>query len=268
MCLILLAVDADSDYPLIVAANRDEFHERPSAAAHFWHDHPRLLAGRDLKEGGTWMGVTLDGRFAAVTNFSEQEPPANPRSRGELTHQFLLGEEAPEAYLERIASRSREYRGFNLIVGTRERGYFYFSNATQVFRALGPGIYGLSNDALDTPWPKVVHGVRVLTDCAHRPSVDELIEHLARRDVITDEGLEREEVEPKPEGLGPESSRRGASTFIDGELYGTRCSTVVVQRSDGWVEFTEQSYHAGGERGAISSFRFQLGSDLARASSR
>lgn len=266
MCLILLAVDADSDYPLIVAANRDEFHQRPSAAAHFWPDHPRLLAGRDLQAGGTWMGVTLGGRFAAVTNFSEQQPPANPRSRGELTHQFLLGEEAPKAYVERIASCGSEYRGFNLIVGTPERGYFYYCNRTGTHRALGPGVYGLSNDSLDTPWPKVVHGVRVLTDNAHSPSVDALIAHLASRDVPSAEDLPGEPG-VELEVLESEHALRRAATFIDGEVFGTRSSTVMIQSSDGWVEFTEQNYHAAGEPGAVASFRFQLGSDLAHASS-
>lgn len=260
MCLILLAIETSPDYPLIVAANRDEFHERPAAAAHFWRDHPQLLAGRDLQQGGTWMGITLDGRFAAVTNFREQTPPSNPRSRGELTNQFLLGDDSPRAYLERVAAHAGEFRGFNLIVGTHDQGYFYYSNRTQELKALASGVYGLSNDTLNAPWPKVVHGIRVLSASAHDPSTDALLEHLTSRDVPTDG-------EPEHVGPDPEASRRAASTFIDGAVYGTRSSTVMIQNGDGWVDFTEQCFRAAGEKSTASSFRFRLRSDLAYAAS-
>ncbi|MCZ6868286.1 MAG: NRDE family protein [Gammaproteobacteria bacterium] len=255
MCLIILAIEASSDYPLIVAANRDEFHERPTAGAHFWGDHSQLLAGRDLKEGGTWMGITRDGRFAAVTNFREETPTRAPRSRGELTHQFLLGDDEPEAYLDGVASRGDQYRGFNLLVGSPRHGYFYYANRTQEFRALSEGVYGLSNDVLDAPWPKVLHGVRVLTENAEAPTVETLIEHLASRDL--------------GEGLDPQLdiTQRTASTFIEGEVYGTRSSTVMIQTREGSVEFAEQSYLAAGRKGEMRNFRFQLDADLANASS-
>lgn len=255
MCLIILAIEASSDYPLIVAANRDEFHERPTAGAHFWGDHSQLLAGRDLKEGGTWMGITRDGRFAAVTNFRVETPTRAPRSRGELTHQFLLGDDEPEAYLDGVASRGDQYRGFNLLVGSPRHGYFYYANRTQEFRALSEGVYGLSNDVLDAPWPKVLHGVRVLTENAEAPTVETLIEHLASRDL--------------GEGLDPQLdiTQRTASTFIEGEVYGTRSSTVMIQTREGSVEFAEQSYLAAGRKGEMRNFRFQLDADLANASS-
>ena len=253
MCLIILAIEASPDYPLIVAANRDEFHERPTASAHFWGDHSQLLAGRDLKEGGTWMGITRNGRFAAVTNFREENPTEAPRSRGDLTNQFLLGDDEPKEYLDRVAGRGEDYRGFNLLVGSPSHGYFYYANRTQEFRALDPGIYGLSNDVLDAPWPKVVHGVRVLTDNAKAPKAETLIAHLASRDSGTGE-------------VGLDITQRRGSTFIEGEVYGTRSSTVMIQTRERWVEFVEQSYLAAGETGEMRNFRFQLDADIANAS--
>ncbi|MEJ2131675.1 MAG: NRDE family protein [Gammaproteobacteria bacterium] len=255
MCLILLAIDENAEFPFIVAANRDEFHARPTAPAHFWRDHPQVLAGRDLKEGGTWMGITKGGRFAAVTNFREESPTDAPRSRGELTRQFLLGATEPKPYLETIAQHGDQYRGFNLIVGSPLQGYFYYSNRTEEFRALEAGIYGISNGALDTPWPKVVHGMRALASHARAPTVVNLVEHLASREIPGED----------VEGTGPE--RRASSTFIEGDVYGTRSSTVLIQTRERVVEFAEQLYAAGGEKGALNRFRFELVSGLANASS-
>ena len=162
MCLILVAWRVHADYPLVVAANRDEFFARPTAPAAFWNDAPQVLAGRDLDAGGTWMGVTRSGRFAALTNFRD---PAQNRigapSRGALVAGFLRGREAPQTYFEGIAARRRECNGYNLLACDGET-LCWSSNMGGRPRSLAPGVYGVSNHLLDTPWPKVGAGKTAL----------------------------------------------------------------------------------------------------------
>ncbi|MBL8971634.1 MAG: NRDE family protein, partial [Myxococcales bacterium] len=162
MCTLLFAWQVDPARPLIVAANRDEFHARPTAAASTWPrdaeaSAPEIVAGRDLQAGGTWLGVTREGRFAALTNVREPfvAPPPGARSRGGLVAEFLRGRAAPGEYLAGLAPDA--YAGFNLVVGDRS-SLWYLSNRSGPARALGPGVYGVSNAALDTPWPKVRRG--------------------------------------------------------------------------------------------------------------
>ena len=142
----------------MVAANRDEWRERPAEPARWWSDHPELLAGRDLQAGGTWMGVTREGRFAAVTNFRDpSDKRSNARSRGGLVTEFLLGSDSPARFLSNLSARSHEYNGFNLILGDGS-SLLYFGSREGTPRAIKPGVHGLSNHTLDEPWPKVVHG--------------------------------------------------------------------------------------------------------------
>src|SRR5918999_6149596 len=149
MCLILIALDTHPHYGLIVAANRDEFYDRPTAAAGFWEDAPDVLGGRDLQAGGTWLAIDRGGRFAAVTNYRQgtREPTA-PRSRGLLVSDYLTTETEPRSHIERVRKDAALYNGFNLIAGDA-RELFYFSNREGVPRALAPGVYGLSNHLLD-----------------------------------------------------------------------------------------------------------------------
>ena len=156
MCLILVAWQAHDDYPLVVAANRDEFFARPAAPAAFWRDAPQVLAGRDLEAGGTWLGVSRERRFAALTNYREggrQLPDA--RSRGALVAEFVRGRTHLAAYLAQVAATAADYNGFNLFVGDGERLAYYANRGDGRPRWLTPGIYGLSNHLLDTPWPKL-----------------------------------------------------------------------------------------------------------------
>jgi uncharacterized protein with NRDE domain len=162
MCLILFAFRADEAYPLVVAANRDEAYQRPAAAAAFWTDHPSVYGGRDLELGGAWMGLTLQGRFAAVTNYRDGAPKGMaPRSRGELVGAYLSGSEAPLPYLQGVAARQSEYAGFGALAGNLDALWF-FSNYGKAVEAVSPGVHGLSNHLLDTPWPKVANGKREL----------------------------------------------------------------------------------------------------------
>src|SRR5688500_9517364 len=159
MCLILLAADSHEGYPLIVAANRDEAYGRPSAPAAFWADEPGICAGRDLDFGGTWLGVSRSGRFAAITNYRQGIPrPPGKRSRGALTRGFLAGQDAPEAYLAAVERDADFYNGFSLIVGVPGSLWFYSNRGARPSR-IEPGVHGLSNHLLDEPWPKVRRGI-------------------------------------------------------------------------------------------------------------
>ncbi len=158
MCLIVVAWRARADLPLAVAANRDEWRERPAQPAHWWPDHPQILAGRDLQAGGTWLGITREGRFAAVTNFRDpSDKRSTARSRGTLVTEFLLGGDSPARFLSNLSARAHEYNGFNLILGDAASLFYYGSREGEP-RAIEPGVHGLSNHLLDEPWPKVVRG--------------------------------------------------------------------------------------------------------------
>ena len=251
MCLILLAYGVRADWPLVVAANRDEFYARPTRRAEFWPDAAALVAGRDLTHGGTWLGVTRAGRFAAVTNFREAaRQNEDAPSRGRLTVDFLLGDEGPRAYLERLARRAAEFNGFNLLAGDAE-GLWYFSNRGGGPRELGPGVYGLSNHLLDTPWPKVERGKRALAESLARagpPDVEELFRVLAESEPAPDASL-------PDTGVGLERERLLSPLFIRSETYGTRSSTVVLFEEGGRVRFVERAFGAGG--GGEARFEFQ-----------
>ena len=240
MCLILLALDTHPDYSLIVAANRDEFYDRPTARAAFWKDAPQVLAGRDLKAGGTWLGIDRRGRFAAVTNYRQghREPEAL-RSRGRLVSDYLTGRIDGRAHVERIEREGAQYNGFNLIAGDA-RALFYISNRDGGVRALKPGVYGLSNHLLDSPWPKVTAGKNGLSEllAGGGELVLDLFALLSDRRQATDASLPRT-------GVSPEWERLLSSAFIASEAYGTRSSTVVLVGRDGGVTFVERSFGPG-----------------------
>ena len=152
MCLIAFAWRPDHPLPLVLAANRDEFYERASLPLSEWADAPGLYAGRDLQAGGTWLGVSRDGRFAALTNIRDPRQAKGPRSRGELPVEFLRGALDAEAFLAGLRPRLGDYSGFNLLLGDRRR-LFFFNSEEGCARRLAPGLYGLSNAQLVTPWP-------------------------------------------------------------------------------------------------------------------
>jgi uncharacterized protein with NRDE domain len=254
MCLILFAVQAHPAFPLIVAANRDEAYGRPSAPAGFWEDNPDICAGRDLEYRGTWLGVTKTGRFAAITNYRQgSRSPRGERSRGELTHNFLAGERAPEAYLRDVEQLAAAYNGFSLIVGGLNALWFYSNRGSDPQR-IDPGVHGLSNHLLDEPWPKVRRGIAELNS-------------LMRAD---EAGLTRRlflllgDREPAPDHLLPttgvtlERERALSASFIEGATYGTRASTVVLIGADGQVFFGERRFGPEGTFEGESELRFEL----------
>jgi uncharacterized protein with NRDE domain len=243
MCLILLALDSHPDYSLIVAANRDEFYDRPSAPAGFWSDAPAVLGGRDLKAGGTWLGIDRRGRFAAVTNYRQgSREPAAPRSRGHLVNNFLTTETDPRAYMERVERDAELYNGFNLIVGDSHE-LLYFSNREGLRRTLAPGVYGLSNHLLDTAWPKVTSGKNALHALVQR-GAPELIADLFA--LLSDRERPADDLLPET-GVGREWERLLSTAFISTDEYGTRSSSVVLVGRDECVVFVERSFGPGGE---------------------
>ena len=250
MCLILISHRAHPEYPLVVGANRDEFYERPTSPAEFWQDAPDVLAGRDLQASGTWLGITRDLRFAAVTNFRDlrsMQPRA--RSRGDLTRAFLCGASPAEQYLESVRRRAGEYNGFNLFV-CDATGLFYFSNRDGEVRKLAPGTYGLSNHLLDTPWPKVTE-LKPRFDAAIRQPLDAD----AIRRILSDRGVAPDAALPDT-GVGLERERMLSAAFVVSETYGTRSTTALSVGADRTVRFDEWTFGPGGVLAGERNFSF------------
>ncbi len=259
MCLILLAWRAHPDYPLVVAANRDEYYQRPTTPARFWEQAPEILAGRDLSAGGTWMGVTRHGRFAALTNFREplQRPADAPNlpSRGKLVSDFLAGGMKPEEYLAALLPAAQAYNGFNLICGTTGQGLWHFSNRGAPARALEPGIYGLSNHLLDTPWPKVAQGKSDLARALKALPADGPL-----FDLLKDERIHKDDKLPRT-GVSLDWERTLSAAFVRAPNYGTRSSSVVLQDREGFICFDELTYLPNAAISGRHRFRFSLQQD-------
>jgi uncharacterized protein with NRDE domain len=254
MCLILFAHRAVPGHALVLAANRDEFFARPTESANYWTDAPHVLAGRDLEKGGTWMGVTRDGRWAAVTNFRDATcPETGTRSRGELVARYLMEGSPAAAYAAAVASAGAEYHGFNFLVGDGE-GVHYISNRGARPQVLQPGIYGLSNHLLDTPWPKVERGKREMESLLGgypEDPTERLLAVLADRRPAAAEDL--------PEtGVSRDREKLLSASFIRAPGYGTRASSVLLIAYSGEASLRERSFDASAELLEDRRFRFTL----------
>lgn len=237
MCLIFLSVQDHPQYKLIVAANRDEFYKRKTAPAGYWHDHPEILGGRDLEAHGTWMAMNKNGRIAMVTNYRDiKNIKATAPSRGALVTDYLLEAGTPERYLNQLAPGSAVYNGFNLIVGSAEE-LWYHSNYKEGIYKLSPGLHGLSNHLLDTPWPKVERGLEKMKEILEQKQIssDQLFEVLFDDVIASDDKL-------PDTGVGLARERALSSMFIKSPGYGTRCSTVVLIDKLNHVQFSERVY--------------------------
>ena len=257
MCLMIFAHQASSRYPLVVAANRDEFHARPTAASDFWTEYPSLLAGRDLEQGGTWMGITRCGRFAAITNYRDPSRTAPaPRSRGELPLKYLTGNQDPRNYLQSVAKHAEEYAGFNLLLGDRD-SLWYLTNSTSTNArtplCLQPGIYGLSNARLDTPWPKVDLGKARLSELLQTASPS----HDALAAVVGDQQL-ADPAALQMHGLESEMDQLLSAQFIVTGRYGTRSSTTLWTDKHGHARWREWSFNERGEICKVQEKQFNL----------
>lgn len=237
MCLILFAYESHPKYKLVVAANRDEFYSRPTSPADFWQDNPEILAGRDLREGGTWMGITTNGRFAALTNY--RDPSRNKKtapSRGHLVQRFLDSTMTPSAYIDQIPDAGKEYNGFNLLIGENDSLYYY-SNREQILCPVSPGIHGLSNALLNDPWPKVIKGKQALEMALQHDEVksEQLFAILVDQEPVEDQDL-------PDTGVGLEMERGLAPAFVTMSGYGTKTSTVILIDHSDQVRFWERSF--------------------------
>lgn len=267
MCFLLFANKVHPAYPLIVAGNRDEFYQRPTEAAHFWADQPQIIAGRDLQQGGTWMGMNRAGRIACLTNFRDGQPQKSlAPSRGELVVDFLNSELTEQQFTESLSRRRNEYNGFNIVFGSVS-SLQHVSNRlaqstgscqTSPDRSLAEtpltqGVHGISNGGLNESWPKVVMG---------KSRLREILQQYRNKDydvfagplleLLRDDSNASDELLPDT-GVGIDRERILSPIFINTPEYGTRCSTVIAVRADGWVSFLERSYDV--ERVLISDAR-------------
>jgi uncharacterized protein with NRDE domain len=257
MCLILFAHKVHPAFHLVLAANRDEFYNRPTRPLGFWEDREYILAGRDLHGGGTWLGVTRSGRFAALTNYRDPASlKAKAPSRGLLLTSFLSSDIHPKAYLDEIGTEGHLFNGFNLLVGDTN-GLYYYSNRGNGVVEVSPGIYGLSNHLLDTAWPKVERGKRGLETLLHAQQAvqpERLFELLSDRSAPLPERL-------PDTGVGHRWEKILAPLFIVSRHYGTRCSSVLLMSPSGRISFAERSFHParfGGCAASTRAFHFSV----------
>lgn len=224
MCLILLAWKVHARFPLLVAANRDEYHARPAERAAFWRDRPAVLAGRDLEASGTWMGVARNGKFSAVTNYRGATEPRAVESRGQLVTRFLDNGTAPAEYARDVSARGSGYSGFNLLAGDGEE-LWWVSNRGGMPHRLDPGIYGLGNDLLDADEAAVRDGKARLAACLVAPSLESLFAALLPAKIVA-------------------------------PVYGTRCSTVLAAEDGGRLAYAERAFDAAGNEGETLRYEF------------
>ena len=244
MCLIVFAWRPDHAQPLIVAANRDEFYARPSLPLAQWSETPQVHAGRDLEAGGTWLGIGANGRFAALTNIRDPHRPPGRRSRGELVARFLTGELPIDDYLDDVVARSPEYGGFNLLVGNLHELWHFNARESEAVM-LQPGIYGVSNASLDTPWPKLLRAKAALSAALDDPRPEVLLALLS--DPQTAPFAELPDT-----GVGLATETLLSSVFIASQSYGTRASTALIVHADGSRHLVERSFGPyGGHLGEI-----------------
>lgn len=257
MCLILLSYDTHPLYRMVLAANRDEYYRRPTAPAAFLDNAPDILGGLDLKHNGMWLGITRTGRLAAITNFRDPGLDiSNAPSRGFLVKEFLFGKESPQNYLQHIKSVGDQYNGFNLLVGDRTE-LFYYSNRGNHIQKIKPGIYGLSNHLLDTPWPKIAKG---------KGTLKRLLENNEKVNPENIFAMLRDGVFP-PDDLLPDTGvdleweRILSPLFIKSEFYGTRSSSVVLIERGGEITFMERTFIPDGgvsRAGKTRKFSFKM----------
>jgi uncharacterized protein with NRDE domain len=237
MCLLVIAYRMHPSLPLVIAANRDELYARPSQALHVWPDEPDICAGRDLAQGGTWLGISRRGSFAALTNFRQGAPNAGARSRGQVVLDYLRTPFSPEQYVTHLAGHADQFAGFSAIVGDLEHDLHYFSNRGHGARRLAPGLYGLSNQSLDVPWPKVTRAKERIAAllAAEHPAPEQLCDAMDDRSQPADAQL-------PDTGIGIERERTLAPIFVAGEHYGTRAVTAVIVDAQARARLYERSY--------------------------
>ncbi|HKE93771.1 MAG TPA: NRDE family protein [Povalibacter sp.] len=252
MCLLVLAWKSHPRYRLVLAGNRDEFHDRAAAPLNWWQDDPRILGGRDLKASGTWLGVARSGRFGVVTNYRDlQAPVDNAPSRGGLVPRFLTGATSPKEFLDDLRGAALRYSGFNLLVGGTRALYYFSNRGPKAPTALAPGVYGLSNHLLDTPWPKLARTRERFAALLAEPEIqsEDVFAMLGDREQAPIDNL-------PSTGLPADWERVVSSPFIVNERYGTRCSSLLLVERNGRTVLHERRFDAAGVQSGTSRFEF------------
>lgn len=253
MCLIFISVNNHPNYKLVVAGNRDEFYQRKTAAADFWSDHPEVLGGRDLEAGGTWMGITRQGKLSMVTNYRDlKNLKQHAPSRGHLVSDFLLNGHNPADYLATVSKDGNAYNGFNLVVGFPD-ALHYYSNYKNGIEKLQDGLHGLSNHLLNTPWPKVERGKKKMQQVLQ----SKVLEPKVLFELLYDDERAADDKLPDT-GVGLERERALSSMFIKSPGYGSRCSTVILVDHSDSVLFTERVYDLQTFDYSENTFEFKI----------
>lgn len=257
MCLLVFAWQQHPRYRLLVAANRDEYHDRPAAPLALWDDAPEILAGRDLKAGGAWFAVDRRRRFGTVTNFRElRRPRRTAPSRGRLVPDFLRGDAPARGYVEALESDAPGYSGFNLLLAD-DHELVYASNRGDGFaRAVPAGIHGLSNETLDAPWPKLLRVRRRFETIVARGAPVDVRELFA---VLGDRAPAGADEELPSTGLTLEWERLLSAPFVVDERYGTRCSTILALEHSGALTIAERRFDARGEPSGEAEYSLNEG---------
>lgn len=254
MCLILFAKNAHPKYKLVLASNRDEFLKRPSQVSHFWEEYPKILAGKDKIGGGTWLGITKTGKFAALTNFRDPDNiKSNAPSRGDLVMDFLKQEISAKDYLEKIKKKAEQYNGFNLLVGTVDELYWY-SNYGGAIEKVSDGVHGLCNHLLDTPWHKVQKGKEALDKIIKK---EENITFEILEPILQDKNLAPDEELPNT-GLIYEREKALSAIFIDTQGYGTCSSGILLVDHTNKISYKEIIYNTQDKQIQSHDFEFDI----------
>lgn len=240
MCLIAFAYQSHPKYPLIIIANRDEFYERPTAPAHFWTEAPSILAGRDLRMNGSWMGVSKAGRFAAITNYRDpSQPESGTFSRGGIVQDFLNSTQSCTKFIEALRKNKDLYGGYNVLLYDGETMQHY-NNVLDEHNSVTPGVHSVSNATFNTSWPKTVFAKEALRSIIQHDilAVTDLISLLANDQIVPDEAL-------PTTGVGIHLERALSAAFVKLPNYGTRCSTALIFHENGTIELLERTYEQG-----------------------
>jgi len=256
MCLICFQFHDHLNYKLVIAANRDEFYSRPTAQAAYWQDNPNILAGRDLLQMGTWLGITKHGKFAALTNYRESnQHVTNKISRGEIVTNYLKTDVSAEQFLESLHTKRNDYAGFNVIIGNSNH-LLYYNNIQEKPSFIKHGTHALSNHFLNTPWPKVTKGRSMLKQYMNSNDeidIDVLFNIMSNTEEATDESLPNT-------GLGIELERKLSPLFIQTPDYGTRSTSILLIDKTDRVTFVERTYYKNGLKND-NRYSFQIMSD-------
>ncbi|MBF0378262.1 MAG: NRDE family protein [Desulfamplus sp.] len=250
MCLIAFGYGVHKKYRLILSANRDEFFNRPTAPLNVWEDEPQIIGGRDLQQGGTWMGFNKQGRFAALTNVrNPASMKPNARSRGELIPSFLLSDEEPVSYLKTIKNRIGDYNGFNLLAGDLNNLFFISSTDQQIIK-VKEGIHAVSNHTLNTPWVKVQivkEGLKKIVEnqTSSFTNISDIESNLYA--MMQSNTIAPDEFLPDT-GVGIELERKLSPVFVSMKGYGTRSTSVVLWDIEGNLTFSEITWSENGNK--------------------